>query len=215
MPALFALSRRRGLTIVSAAVMIPVLLGFVGLAVDVGMSASVKSDLQRTADVAALAAAQDLTGSDPEAAKTIARATVLQFAGLNPAFGSYAITVDEDTDIVFGRAVLDSDTGKVSFLPEENPPGAVRVTVHVDLPYTFARVLGFNDRRISATATAASAPRDFAIVMDLSGSMTQQSDEEDVCDDLTALGLFSCEEEVPEDDDEGGGWGGWRDNWRW
>lgn len=195
-------SRRRGATMLATVVLLPLMLGFVGLAVDVGMAFSVKADLQRAADAAALAGVRELKGSDENAAMANSTATILSYVNSNPIFSNIPIEIDPGTDIEFGQALLDEATGKVAFLSGTLPPGACRVTVHADLPYTFARVLGFDSRRISATAAAATGPRDFAIVMDVSGSMTQQSIESQVCTDLEALGLYSCSSGGGNDDDD-------------
>ena len=71
--------RRRGVSLVVTMITMPLMMGFVGLAVDVGMSRSLQSDLQRTADAVALAAAQDLGGLDPAVAMANAQATILSF----------------------------------------------------------------------------------------------------------------------------------------
>ena len=199
-------SRRRGATALATVVLLPLMLGFVGLAVDVGMAYSVKADLQRAADAAALAGVRDLKGSDEGAAMANSIATILTYANSNPAFSNIPLVIDTNTDIEFGQAMLDEATGKVAFLAHTMPPGAVRVTVHADLPYTFARVMGFATRRISATAAAATGPRDVAIVMDVSGSMTHQSVESQVCVDLESLGLYTCRSGGggSDDDDDGG-----------
>ena len=52
--------RERGQILVMAAILLPVLLGMAGMAVDVGSYASERRSLQNTADSIALAAGQDL-----------------------------------------------------------------------------------------------------------------------------------------------------------
>ena len=182
--------RRRGVTVVATMIAMPLTLGFVGLAVDVGMSRSLQADLQRTADAAALAAAQDLGGINPTASMAVARATVLAYLQKNPVYDTTPLYVDPLVDIVFGQGGLRHDgSGKVDFLPNAMPAGAVQVTVHATLDYTFARVLGLGSRDLSATATAASGPRDFVVVIDVSGSMTKESIDAEVSADLDALGI--------------------------
>lgn len=184
--------RRRGITLVVTVVTMPLMLGFVGLAIDIGMSHSLQADLQRTADACALAAAQDLGGLDPAASMALAQETVFSYVTKNPAFDNTPIHVDPLVDIVFGQADLIAGTGgKVGFVPNVFPPGAIQVTVHATLNYIFARVLGLGDRELSATATAGTGPRDFIVIIDCSGSMTKQSDGDEVSADLDALGIPS------------------------
>lgn len=186
----FLSHRRRGVSLVATMVTMPLMLGFVGLAVDVGMSRSLQADLQRTADAAALAAAQDLGGADPDASMAVAQATVLSYVIKNPVFDNTPVHVDPAVDIVFGQASLrPGGGGKVDFIPNILPPGAIQVTVHATLGYTFARVLGLGERDLSATATAGSGPRDFVAVIDVSLSMTWESNDAQVAADLDALGI--------------------------
>lgn len=181
---------RRGVTMVATLVSMPVLLGFVALAVDVGMTRSLQADLQRAADAVALAAAQDLGGVDAAASMALAEATALSYIQKNPVFNDYVIQFDPAVDIVYGQASLVTNGGgKVDFLPNLQPPSAIQVTLHATVDYTFAKILGLGSRQFNATAIAASGPRDFVVVIDCSGSMTKQSDETEVMADLDALGI--------------------------
>ena len=89
-----------------------------------------------------------------------------------------------DADIEFGIAVRDGGTGAWQFqLDESNPaPYAVRVTVRRDgetnplVPMFFAHVLGVGDQSMSASSASMITPRDIALVVDLSGSMSDDSE---------------------------------------
>lgn len=181
--------RRRGFTLVAAALMLPVAVGAVALAVDIGMSASARSDLQRAADAAALAAAQELGRVDPQASIEAAKTVASEYVQLNPAFNHNALDFDPDLDMVFGQGIVTEGSAKVAFRPNEFPATAVQVTVHIDLDYTFGKMLGMSSRRISRSAIATIAPRDFMIVIDVSASMREDTDRRDVAEDLNALGI--------------------------
>lgn len=164
--------RRRGVSLVATLVTMPLMLGFVGLAVDVGMSRSLQADLRRTADAAALAAVQDLSGIDPAASMSSAQATVLAYLQKNPVYDGTPVHLDPLVDIVFGQGNMSPNgTGKVDFQPNAQRPDVIKVTVHATLDYTFAKVLGLGSRDLSASATAVLLPRDISVVIDLSGSM--------------------------------------------
>ncbi len=133
--------RRRGVSLVATMVTLPLILGFVGLAVDVGMSRSLQADLQRTADAAALAAVQDLGTLNLAAAMATAQATVLSYIQKNPVYHDTPVSVDPSVDIVFGQANLTSGSGgKVEFLPNIQPPGAPRWITRSPRRWGLARV---------------------------------------------------------------------------
>ncbi len=69
--------RQRGAVAIIVGLMIVVLVGFIGLALDLGKLYVSKSELQNRADSCALAAARDLTGATP--------LTVSEAAGLTAA----------------------------------------------------------------------------------------------------------------------------------
>src|SRR5437773_9717337 len=83
-------ARRRGNIVAMTAVLMIVLIGFVALAVDVGYLYTVRNELQRTADAAAIAAAWELADKDgqvgtetPDYLSVSARNKAVQFASLN------------------------------------------------------------------------------------------------------------------------------------
>jgi len=172
--------RRRAAVAVTVAVTVPVLIGFAALSVDVGVMYNAKADLQRAADAAAMAAASRLTsiGNNPIA---LARQTAKDTALANPVLTQAPVITDGD--IVFGKANINPFTNQVSFVATETIPDAVRVTVRktADSPngalqLYFARIFGRNFTDVEATATAAVAPRDIAIVSDISGSLVFDSE---------------------------------------
>lgn len=175
-------ARHRAAVAVFVTATVPVLLGFAVLAVDVGVLFNARTDLQNAADAGAMSAANVLMnepfGDDAIAA---ARAKAAEVVEWNHVVGK-TVTLDLSQDVVFGRANLDRDTNTYDFTPTTVLPDCVRVTVRCtsDSPngpveLFFAPLFGETVMNISATATAAMAPRDIAIAADLSGSIRYDS----------------------------------------
>ncbi len=173
--------RRRGAVAVLVVITLVVFLGCAALTVDVGTMYNARSDLQRTADAAALAAASRLgeqTLGDPLA---LARATAREFTGYN---GVFDRSLDLDTsDITFGRGNYDPVAHTLTFVPTTTAPNAVRVNVRMaadspngPLGLYFSAIFGKYNTDVSAMATAMMIPRDVAIVADLSSSHTDDSE---------------------------------------
>lgn len=169
--------RKRGAVAVLTMVTIPVLLCFAALAVDVGLLYNARGDLQRAADAGAMAGAGVLTSRSVDEARSAA----VEFVEQNPALGR-KVTVDSMKDVVFGRANYDPQANAYHFTATTILPDAVQVTVRFaddspngPLPLVFARIFGKPFADVSATAIAAVAPRDIALVADLSGSHTYDS----------------------------------------
>lgn len=183
--------RRRATTLVMVAVMAPVLIGFAALSVDVGAIYNARADLQTAADSAALAAASMMSGlSGPatvDEAFADARQEVDRLLGDNPVLGR--VLQVSASDVVFGRASVNPNGG-YDFTPSTSMPDAIRVTVRMTsdspngpLPLYFAPIFGKNSSELSASATAMMAPRDIAIVADLSASHNDDS-ELSACGDI-------------------------------
>ncbi len=117
--------RESGQTIVLFVVAASVLLGFTALTVDVGLMAMQKSDLQKTADAAALAGAQELP-DNVSAAKTVAKA--------------YAVANGNADDIVTVSIPMDNLS--------------INVKIESTVPMHFAGILGHKTSQKSADATA-------------------------------------------------------------
>lgn len=205
------IGRKRAVVAVQVAVFIVVILGFAALTVDVGALYNVRADLQRTADAAALAAAAKLSdygGGNPE---DLARAVAQEYTEKNSVFGR-TLTIDPTSDVVFGRADFDSSANQYTFTPNSPLPDAVRVRVRhtADSPngsvsLYFAKALGFQSADLSAEALAVMVPRDIAIVADLSGSHSDDSELRHY--KLTDTNLFDVWANLP------GGLGDIGSNW--
>ena len=173
--------RRRAVVVVQVAVMGTVLIGFAALAVDVSVICNAKGELQRTADAAALAAAARLTAYREGDPQELARQTALTYTHQNAVLGRRVTLAP--TDITFGRADWNAATHGYTFTPTTQNPDAVRVVVRETadspnhaLPLYFAAIFGKHETDVSAEAIAMLKPRDIAVVADLSGSHTDDSE---------------------------------------
>jgi hypothetical protein len=120
--------RERGQVLLLSALLIPVLLGMAGMAVDAGSYASDRRQLQNAADAIALAAAQELPdGSDTQSLAD-------EWAGRS----------DIDPSLI--DLVITDAAGA-------NPP-SIQVTISRPHEFAFIRALGVTDKPVSARATA-------------------------------------------------------------
>ncbi|MCA9257441.1 MAG: hypothetical protein KDA33_17460, partial [Phycisphaerales bacterium] len=169
---------RRGSVIVQSVIFGgTVAVGVAALAVDTGLMFSAKQELQSAADAAALAAASQLGQSGD--AFALAKAEAQKYANLNKVMGEGSDVID--ADLVFGHATLNG--AKYDFEANAEPYDAVKVTVRRDqtvadgpVSLLFAKTFGKNTADISASAVAMLVPRDISLVIDLSGSMNDDSE---------------------------------------
>lgn len=171
---------RHGAIAVFAAVILVILLAFIAFAVDTGVVAVSRTQLQTAADAAAMAAAQSLGLADSEV-----REAARRIARLNTT-SSFVV---RDQDIEFGYW----DASKRTFTPTAQQSNAVRVTVRRDQTSNgrtslfFGRVLGMGQVDVRASAIATTTPRDIAFVVDLSGSMNDDTEPCWATDEITRL----------------------------
>jgi Mg-chelatase subunit ChlD len=168
------LERRRGVVLILIAVLMVTLISLVALATDMGYLFVIRSDLQATADSAALAGASGLTYSQQEA-----RLRATEYAGKNIVDGTPVALLPGDIEIGLW------DAATHVFTPvspsSQVAPHAVKVIAHrsqdhgtaVDL--FFAKVFGKNTADVSASAVAVFGSRDIVVVLDYSGSMCTDS----------------------------------------
>jgi Flp pilus assembly protein TadG len=148
---------RRGAIAVLTAVMMIMLVGMVAFAVDYGYLVKVRTDMQRAADAAALAAARDLIPSPyGDQYFGTARATALSYTRQNLNDATFGIA---ESDIEFGRFDPATIYSQVTLLPT-GIADTVRVTLRRDgatnplVPLFFACVLGTRTSSVEASATA-------------------------------------------------------------
>jgi hypothetical protein len=164
--------RRRGAIVVLAAIFLVVMLGMIAFAVDLGYIALVKTQLQAAADSAALAAVAASTNA------TDATAAAQLFANKHTA-GGRAIAL-QSSDVQSGTWDADARV----FTATSGLSNAVQVTVRMNdtsggkTPLFFGRIFGLNSISQQASAIATMNPRDICFVVDLSGSMNDDTQPE-------------------------------------
>ena len=157
-----------GQALVLVAITMVVLIGFVGLAIDVGNAYLTQRELQKAADAAALAGALELPNAT--AAAAVAQDYGAQSGGKNP-----AKLVDDAAMTVTTRCVT-----SLGCAPSRGiHTNVIAVTEEASVPTYFAKLLGFDSFDVSAKATAcspcAAKPLDIMLVLDRTGSMCQLS----------------------------------------
>lgn len=205
-------SPHRGAVAVMVLVTLTVMLGFAALTVDVGAMYNAKADLQRTADAAALAAAGVLGNAGDQDPAAYARTVAAEYAAKNGVMGR-TMELDGATDVTLGRAVYDFAANTYTFVPTTSLPDSVKVRARLtaDSPngamgLFFARLMGHEATEMQAEAVAMMVPRDLAIVADLSGSHTDDSELAHYA--MTDINLFGVWDKLPGGIDEvdGGKW---------
>lgn len=176
--------RRKGSVTIQVALNMTMMLGMAALAVDVGALYSAQTELQVSADAAALAAAMELANPGDVKAAAIAKAD--EYAQLNRVLGLTPAVYPED--VKFGRAVSDpNNAGRYRFDEAYDYFNAVNVhlrhlkdpdpnnRVGIVIPMAFGRALGASYHTLEAKASAVLVPRDISVVVDLSNSMCYDS----------------------------------------
>lgn len=158
-------ARQRGVVAIVVGLMLAVLIGFIGLALDGGRLYLTKTELQNAADACALAASYELTGSPTIAAEAFNRAdaagrTVAQLNKFNfqgTAIGAPDISVGFGTTLSAGStwvaaAVAPADAKYVRCTIDRNAANGRGIA-----PY-FMQVLGFGQATVMSLATATLSP---------------------------------------------------------
>lgn len=175
-------SGRKGNIVVFSAFLMVLMMAMLAVSVDLGYICTLRAQLQRAVDAAALAGAQDLV-QGVEAAE--ARAT--EYLMRNPV-GASAPFIDEsqlasslaqfrsqhaqDLQIQFGNW----NPGTQTFTQTTVHPSALTVTMtYPNMPFFFGKVLGRDAFSITASSTAMFQPRDIVLVLDYSASMNDDT----------------------------------------
>jgi Flp pilus assembly protein TadG len=162
------LARRRGNIVAMTAILMIVLIAFVALAVDVGYLYTVRNELQRSADAAAIAATWELIDKDnqppgsqtPESLAANARTMAAQYAAFNKVASEAPGLAGNDVNVGYMSNPSDPNTAIVA-TPNGKLPNAVYVRVqrtsdqNGQIPLFFARAIGFTASTEQAQATAA------------------------------------------------------------
>lgn len=161
---------RRGVIVVLAAILVVFMLGMIAFALDIGVLNMSRTQLQAAADSAAMAA---VTSANQSQAQMLT--TAQQFAGYNSVCGSKVNLLS--ADVQWGMW----DTTTRVFTPSVSSGNAVKVTTRANsgtsgqVPLFFGAVLGLSGMDAQASAIAMANPRDIAFVMDVSGSMNDDT----------------------------------------
>lgn len=139
----------RGAVVVLVAIGLLVILGFAGIAIDLGRGYLEKARISRAVDAGVLAGARSLRSGNAEA-----RRQALELARAN------GLGADASTDVA------------VSFSTNSEGESTVTMTGTRRVPTTFMRVLGQEEMNVGSTATAAVPPVDMVLVLDQSGSLS-------------------------------------------
>jgi hypothetical protein len=158
--------RRTGSVLVLSAVMMVLMIGIIALAVDLGYWYLIRTELQMSADSAALAATWDLITDEtlvpvvqPTATFARARTTAGTFASGNLVGGS-APTLTQN-DVVFGRLDPPFSAAKSLTFTDPSRYNATQVRIrrivgdNGEVPTFFARLFGIASFPCEARATAA------------------------------------------------------------
>lgn len=156
---------RKGIVLPLAATALAIILVFTAFVVDGGYIQVSKTRLQSASDAAALAGAMDLDQTPAILTGTVDQ--YLQNNGFNPAAAGSTRTLS------YGSWDEDARTFAVRPFDSSN---AVRVNVKTtSVPSFFGRMLGYQQYTTSAESTVVlgdGPPRDIAVVLDCSGSMS-------------------------------------------
>ena len=186
---------RKGVFFVLAIICLMGAMTFVGMSVDLGMITVTKTRMQSAADVAALAAAQEIvvavreaswnadTGLDMNAVQTQAAADARLMAEYVADLNGFYI--DPDTDVQLGKRLLAADGVTYTETWGTGPFNCVKVNLRKDntdasapdakLPLLFAGVVGERAQTITTSATAFIESRDIVCTLDFSLSMNYDS----------------------------------------
>jgi hypothetical protein len=163
---------RRGVALVFFVVSLLMILGLMAFALDIGHMVLVRTQLQVAADAAVIAASSQL-GKEPSDVFASAK----RIGEFHLAASKNVEITKQDVEI----GIWDARTRKFTPSPD-NEGNAVRVRVYRDekhggeVPLFFARIFDLLSYKASASAVAMASPRDIAFVVDLSGSMNDDTE---------------------------------------
>lgn len=150
--------KERGVVAIIVALSMVVLIGFVGLALDLGKLFVAKTELQNSVDSCALAAARELTGANTNQLVLAEAAGIAAGTQNNVLFQGESIGFSEDSSVTFSEQLNGSYTTKTGVANSLNIK-FVRCTVERSgIANWFMQVLGIGDQDVGATAVASLVP---------------------------------------------------------
>jgi len=175
--------RKRGIIVVLSAVLMIVMMAMLAFSIDVGYMYTMQSQLQRSVDAATLAGAGSLINGEDAASDAVHEYLVRNPVGtqwkeydnqsVEASVAHFMDNYAEGLDVNFGE--WDESTQEV--VPSDRPASTVKVSMRYDnMPFFFGHLLGRETFSIQAQSAAAYQPRDIMVVLDLSGSMNDDSE---------------------------------------
>ncbi|MEN1681811.1 MAG: vWA domain-containing protein [Planctomycetota bacterium] len=193
---------RRGIIMVLTGFLLTVMFAFAAMSVDSGRLVLTETEMQNAVDAAALAASQEITAAIHEAgqnggsasidANSIAISAARQMAADVAALNG--VHVDPDLDVSFGRRKYDAASDSWPIEWDSAPYNVVRVVARRnnaddleapdgEIPLAFGWAVGRESVPITTSATAFVEARDLVLVLDFSGSMSDDTE-------LRSIGSF-------------------------
>ena len=169
-------SRRPGAVLPLVVITLVALVGFVAMAIDIGMIALARTQAQQAADAAAMTATRTLNGgSNPNTSGAITNGQ--NIAAANTILSDPILT----SDVTIRIGAYHYDPASQTFQPTytvtaPDTSNLAQATVRHSHQSAFGGVLNLPTQNVSATSIAAYRPRDVAIILDYSGSMNNESD---------------------------------------
>ena len=148
------------------------LIAFVGITTDVSLMFVRYSQLSRSVDSAAVAAANQMRQDRSIASVSLAARQFIQLHGLNPV----DVLVDTCSTLPIDRQLEGPDQDE---LCRGDLSKLVRVTAQIESQTIFLRLLGFPSFILQASAVSETATLDVVIIMDVSESMLRYTTYED------------------------------------
>lgn len=153
--------REQGVSMIAVLVALVALIGASGLAIDVGIIWTARTQLQNTADAAALAAASNMIVAQPPSVTLgLAETAGISVAGQNKAPGAPSVTVNA-ADINFGEWDLSNSTfdtsvdlGNPDLVTAADVVARLESGTNQPVPAFMSRVLGRTSFPVQAQATA-------------------------------------------------------------
>lgn len=175
--------RKRGIIVVLSAVMMIVMMAMLAFSIDVGYMYTMQSQLQRSVDAATLAGAGSLINGEDAAMDSIHEYLVRNPVGtqwkqydnqsVDKSIAHFKDHYSQGLNVNFGEW----DEASREVIPSQRPASTVKVSMRYDnMPFFFGHLLGRDSFSIQAQGAAAYQPRDIMVVLDLSGSMNDDSE---------------------------------------
>lgn len=174
---------RRGIIVVLAAVLMIVMMAMLAFSIDVGYMYTMQSQLQRSVDAATLAGAGSLVDGEDAARDSVHEYMVRNPVGtqwklyneqpVESSVDHFLANYAQGLDVDFGNW----DAAAKQVTPVAKSPSSVQVRMQYDnMPFFFGHLLGRDSFSIAAESVASYQPRDIMVVLDLSGSMNDDSE---------------------------------------